>query len=127
MDSPTILLVEDDEGSRYAAEKELRRAGFRVHSAADTMQALGLTDKGLVPDCLVVDIGMPAGTPHGLSLANMLRLKNPNLLLMFVTGHPQAAEVVQDVPGPCAIFIKPVDFTALIGAIRDHLPAATGA
>jgi CheY-like chemotaxis protein len=125
MDSPTILLVEDDEGSRYATEKALTRAGFRVHAAADTMQALGLTDTGLVPDCLVVDLGMPAGTPHGLSLANMLRLKNPKLLVVFVTGHPQALETLRGMPEPTVTFMKPVDFEPLIEAIRGRLPAPT--
>ncbi len=125
MDSPIILLVEDDDGSRYATEKSLTRAGFRVHAAADTMQALGLTDAGLVPDCLVVDIGMPAGTPHGLALANMLRAKNPKLLLVFVTGNPQALEALRGMPEPTASFLKPVEFAPLVEAIRSRLPATT--
>jgi DNA-binding NtrC family response regulator len=125
MDDPIILLVEDDEGSRYAAEKELTRAGFRVQSVSDTMQALALTDAGLAPDCLVVDIEMPAGTPHGLALANMLRMKDPKLLLVFVTGHAQALDATRDMPEPAATFLKPVDFRAVIQTIRSRLPAPT--
>jgi len=78
----------------------------------------------VLPDCLVVDIHMPPGGPHGVALANMLQLRKPDQLVIFVTGHPEAAADVRDLWGADSVFAKPVDFDQLATEIKGKVQRA---
>jgi len=60
---PRILLVDDEDGFRFAAVVALRRCGYRVEEAADGKEALGKAlsarDAGDPFHLVVTDIRMP--------------------------------------------------------------------
>lgn len=119
----TVLLVEDDDAFRYAAARHLADAGLRVVAAKDTMDALKRVEEGLSASCLIADIQMPAGVPHGLALAKMLRARAPHLVVMFVTAYAELAAATNELWGAGSVFLKPVDLQQLATELRRRLTA----
>jgi DNA-binding NtrC family response regulator len=115
-----ILVIEDDEATRYAYEQALKAAGYQTAGFAAYFAAASEIDKGMGA-LLVVDLQLPPGTPQGLSIARMARHHRPGLPIIFVTGHPETAELVDAETGP--IMLKPIDLLMLVTTVRDLLAA----
>lgn len=62
---PTILLVEDDRLLRKAAERALRRGGFRVVTATNGDEALRAVAAD-APDLILLDLVMPGLPGHNV-------------------------------------------------------------
>jgi CheY-like chemotaxis protein len=72
MSPRSVLLVEDDDALRGLFSDTLRSAGFSVRSlalAAETFDALRVS----TPDVIVLDLGMPRGSPQGTDVLAQLR------------------------------------------------------
>ncbi|HEX6841206.1 MAG TPA: response regulator [Stellaceae bacterium] len=83
---PSILVVDDDEGFRYAASKALQNAGYLVTAASDFRVALDLLDSDAPVDLLVTDIVMPERI-HGFALARMARMRRTGLKVIYLTAY----------------------------------------
>ena len=84
-----ILLVDDDDGYRYAAQRALESAGFAVVAARGFNEALEALD-GLEPiDLLVIDIVMKV---NGFALARMARYRRPKLKTLYITAFDVPSE-----------------------------------
>lgn len=84
--SETILLVEDDAAVRRVAERFLRRQGYDLLVAASGTDALQLVEgSGKQVDLLFTDVMMPG--MNGFELASRLRVAQPNMQVMFVSGY----------------------------------------
>ena len=118
-DSPTILWVEDDASFRHAVTRALEVGGFRVIAAPDTMSALKELDRAPRVDLLLADIQMPPGQPHGLALARMARVRQPELPVIFLTGYEDLAGAAQSIAA--RLFAKSIDMGELIEAIRAQI------
>jgi DNA-binding response OmpR family regulator len=116
-----ILVIEDDEATRYAYEQALKAAGYRTASFETYFAAAEEIDKG-AGALLVVDLQLPPGTPQGLSIARMARNHRPGLPIIFVTGHSDTAKLVDEETGP--ILLKPIDLGLLVARVRDLLAAS---
>src|SRR5215471_8469039 len=94
-----ILLVDDVARFRSEAAAALRRDGYRVIAVATTTAALDRLDRGLAIDILVTRVLMPAGHPHGLALARMVRLRGPEVrVLIHAVAYDDLPEVERDEP-----------------------------
>jgi signal transduction histidine kinase/CheY-like chemotaxis protein len=81
-----ILLVEDNEELREAAESILETKGFRVYSSPNGKEALNLIDeKGLDIDLLIVDVVMPGMS--GKEVAERVREKRGDVKVLFISGY----------------------------------------
>ncbi len=81
-----VLLVEDDASVRRLAAETLRRGGFRVLDAESGPAALALlADDSISIDLLVSDVIMPE--MRGPELAARLRVREPGLPVLFVSGY----------------------------------------
>lgn len=69
-DTPTILIVDDEEDVRELVGSNLRRAGMKVAEAADGLQGMK-TARTLGPDLIVLDVMMPGR--DGLQVCSELR------------------------------------------------------
>jgi DNA-binding NtrC family response regulator len=115
-DRLVMLLVDDDEIFRSIAEAHFIQAGFAVVAAGDALQALDAVEQLTALDCVVSDIWLPTGTPHGVSLASMVNIRFPGVLRIFVTGDPDAKNYVT--PSEGTVFTKPVDLAAVTEKIH---------
>ena len=110
-----ILIVEDDAAWLKVVQAMLERAGHRVSGFPDYRGALELIESTDSIDLLLTDIQLPTDTPHGLSLARMAKLRRRRLPIMFMTGDPELAELVDDDLG--LTLIKPFSRTLLLEAV----------
>jgi DNA-binding NtrC family response regulator len=113
-----ILVIEDDEPTRYAYERALSRAGYRTHGYASYFDAAEEIDKG-AGALLVVDLQLPPSTPHGLAVARMARQHRPGLPIIFVTGYHELATLTDPEMGP--VMLKPFELDLLVSTVRERL------
>jgi PAS domain S-box-containing protein len=82
----TVLVVDDYGDLRELMEEILKNAGYRVLSASDGASALALAkEKPGEIDVLLTDIVMPSML--GPDLAEQMKLLNPNLRVLFMSGY----------------------------------------
>lgn len=86
----TILVVDDDDLIRRMMERALSRLRYKVFTAADAEEAIGIIEatRGGVIDLLITDVGIP-GT-NGFELAEMARTLKPEIKLLFLSGSSEA-------------------------------------
>jgi CheY-like chemotaxis protein len=114
-DRSHILLVDDEEGFRYAAAKALRKAGFEVASFPDYRGALETLEGNAPLDLLITDIVMPDRI-NGFALARMARMRRLDLKVLYLTAY--------DVPSTEAIgkvLRKPITPDVLTEEVRRAL------
>jgi CheY-like chemotaxis protein len=107
-----ILLVDDDEGFRYAAEKALRSAGFEIVAVPDYRGALETLESNQPLDLLLTDIVMPDRV-NGFALARMARMRRLDLKVLYLSAY--------DVPSHEAIgkvLRKPITGDELAAEVR---------
>jgi len=113
-----IVVIEDDEPTRYAYERVLISAGYEVVAFADYFSASAAIDLG-TGALLLLDLKLPNGTPHGVSVARMVRSKRPDLPVIFVTGYADYAEYADADIGK--LHMKPVNLDDLLTDVRSVL------
>jgi CheY-like chemotaxis protein len=116
----TILLVEDEEAVRRVARRALEMHGYKIIDAADGATALDIA-AGNEVDLVLSDVMMP-GMP-GPTLVEELRRRNPDLRVLFMSGHTE--EIIRDgLLDPTIPFLaKPFTPTKLAQKVRDALDA----
>jgi DNA-binding NtrC family response regulator len=117
-----ILVIEDDEATRYCYEHALSRAGYPTAGYPSYFAAAEAIDHG-AGRLLVVDLRLPPRTPNGFSIALMARKHRPGLPIIFVTGHPELAGLVDPELGP--VLLKPIDPDLLVATVRRRLADLT--
>ena len=117
--SETILVVEDEDAVRRAAERILRNAGYHVLGAANAAEALLLCERfGEHIDLLLTDVVMPQMS--GRELADRLREQRPSLAVLYTSGYTDDAIVRHGVLEAGTNFIgKPFAAAALAQKVRD--------
>ncbi|HLZ64638.1 MAG TPA: response regulator [Aliidongia sp.] len=109
-----IILVEQDAASREALGQTLMGDGFTVLSFPDYRGALNAAESDDRIDLLITGLRLPAGTPHGLALAAMIRMRRPQLPTIFTADR----EDVERLAGEgSAVLEKPFEAAALIRVV----------
>ena len=84
-----ILLVEDEPAVRKVAESALRGLGYTVFTAPSGLAALKVWEENkYAVDLLLTDMVMPDGV-SGRDLAQRLRITNPRLRVVYMSGYSQ--------------------------------------
>src|SRR3569832_1497951 len=118
----TILIVEDDPELSYTFSRILAGVGHDVIVALDGLSALEKLDSSERIDCLVVDLVMPKGHPNGVSIGRMARQKRRELSVIYMTGHPDLPQKVED----AEVLLKPIAANHLIREIAARLSPTMG-
>jgi two-component system cell cycle sensor histidine kinase/response regulator CckA len=85
-----IALVEDESSLRTLLERTLSRAGYKIESATNGMDAIeSFLHRAGDFDILVTDVVMPK--LRGPALALKLRKANPELKVVFMSGYTDGA------------------------------------
>lgn len=106
----TVLLVEDDEDTRYVMRLELERRDYRVIEAEDGEQAVTLAEQER-PDIILMDLSLP--TMDGLEATKQIRGLNglSDVPVIAVTAHQETDfREGAKASGFNAYATKPVDF-----------------
>lgn len=117
----TILLVEDEEVVRLAAQGMLEQLGYRVLAAHDGRSALRVSEgfRGTI-HLLMTDVVMPA--MNGRELAETLCRIRPDMRVLFTSGYTDDVIVHHGVLDAGVNFIaKPFDSAELARGIRRAL------
>jgi len=87
-----ILVVEDDASILFGLTDNLRRAGYRVHSAGDGRQGLELA-RTLRPDLILLDLMLPGLSGH--ESCRRLRADGLEMPVVMLTALGEEAQVVR--------------------------------
>ena len=83
-DSPSILLVDDDDAFRGALARQVERLGFRVASVGSGAEAIAAAGEA-APDVALVDLRLR--DLDGMQVLQRLREKSPGTEVIMLTGH----------------------------------------
>jgi two-component system cell cycle sensor histidine kinase/response regulator CckA len=116
-----ILVVEDDPSVRSLVELTLKKARYRVVAAANGDEALSLAGAADPPfDLLLTDVVMRG--MNGRELADELRRRQPDLPVIFMSGHTEDSVVRRGVLNhEVTLLQKPFTAEELMGCIHQAL------
>ena len=126
--SETVLVVEDESAVRSLTRMILERSGYHVLEAANAREALTIFENLDRPlDLLLSDVVMPRMSgPH---LAAQMQERQPDLKVLFISGHADETIVQHGVLMPdTELLVKPFSVKELLvrvqGVVRDWRPDA---
>jgi two-component system, cell cycle sensor histidine kinase and response regulator CckA len=117
----TILLVEDEDGLRSLNARGLRSRGYSVIEASNGIEAIeALEEKDGAVDLVVSDVVMPE--MDGPTLLREMRIRNPNLKIIFVSGYAEEAfEKSLPENEQFAFLAKPFALSALVEKVKETM------
>lgn len=119
MSEPMILVVDDDLAIRTVVKQALKRAGFRVQTAASIAELRQALCGGL-PDVLITDVVLPDG--DGLNMAAELSEQYPALpVIVFSAQNTLSTAVRANEAGAFDYLPKPFDLDVLTATVRSAL------
>src|SRR5438445_480674 len=116
-----ILLVEDDQTMRVAAQQLLSKVGYRVITAADGQQGLDAFRAHRADlELVITDVVMPKLS--GFDMYEVMRAESRGLRVLFMSGFPAPnfRKTVGDDPG-VAFVTKPWTASELLAQVRRLL------
>lgn len=124
-----VLLVEDNDGMRKVAKKQLSDLGYTVLEADRATAAIEVLEKGEKVDLVFSDVVMP-GEMDGIGLANKISQDYPGLPVLLTSGFTaRAAEEFEETAVSdtnAELLSKPYRKEELALAIDRNLRGATG-
>ncbi len=114
-----LLLVEDDPGVRESLCELLTEEGYRVVTARDGQEALGLLSPDTPPCLILLDLMMPV--MDGWTFSQHLRAdaRFAGVPLVLLSGVPDLEASVQTL-GAVAGCPKPLDLPAFLALVADY-------
>jgi two-component system, chemotaxis family, chemotaxis protein CheY len=114
-----ILVVDDDAGTREWASECLSRAGHRVLTAQDGLEAQSIARTHPI-ELVITDISMPNEEGFGLILD--LRKSHPQIQIVVVSGKDPEVLLDAQLLGAQAALRKPVTRQQLLQCIAELSP-----
>jgi DNA-binding response OmpR family regulator len=111
-----ILIVEDDEATRYAITRALVTEGFAVDSAADGQEGLAAARKPEEYDVIVLDWTLPKLS--GIDLCRTLRAESPVPIIMLTAKGTEVDRVLGLELGADDYMVKPFSTKELVSRVR---------
>jgi FixJ family two-component response regulator len=116
---PIVFIVDDDVSVRESLELLVRNENWKPETFASAQEVLEHPRKP-GPSCLVLDLSLPG--LNGLELQKQLSGESINMPIIFITGYGDVPKTVQAMKAGAVEFLtKPLDYEALVNAIRNAL------
>ena len=117
--NPIVFVVDDDSSVREAIRSLIRSVGWCVETFASAQEFLSRARPG-EPGCLVLDVRLPGLS--GLDLQHELAAAEPQIPIIFITGHGDIPMTVRAMKGGAVEFLpKPFREQDLLDAVRIGL------
>ena len=117
----TILLVEDNELNRDMLSRRLTRKGYEVQFALDGQEAVDKA-KALMPDLVLMDIGLPVIDGYDATRAIKSDDATKSIPVIALTAHAMAEDRKRCLDAGCDDFdTKPIDLSRLLEKIQSLL------
>lgn len=114
-----VFVVDDDISVRESLELLIRSEGWQPETFSSAQHFLS-RPRTSVPSCLVLDISMPG--LNGLELQKRVAAEQPDVPIIFITGHGDVPKTVQAMKAGAVEFLtKPFKDDVLLSAIRQAL------
>lgn len=111
-----VLIVDDDKAFLQILAERMQNRGMEVTTAESAAAALKLLEKESY-DAVLLDLMMPE--MGGIEALQIMRKKQPEIQVIFVTGHPSVSKGVEAIKLGAMDFIpKPVDMSELTEKIQ---------
>lgn len=122
-ESPSLLLVDDDEDFLNALAPAMRKRGFLVSVANSAESAFQLASQE-APEFAVVDLKMSGNS--GLVLVRQLASLNAGTRIVVLTGFASVTTAIEAIKlGATHYLAKPVDADEIIAAFAKQVGDAT--
>lgn len=113
-----FLIVDDDPTLAGMLERVLQRRGFSTASASDAAKALQLVNNAVFEKAIV---DLKLGSDSGLQLIRELKLRQPELAIVMLTGYSSISTAVEAVKlGAVNYLCKPADADEILAAFNEH-------
>jgi DNA-binding response OmpR family regulator len=117
--SARVLIVEDDEATRYALSRALGAEGFDVESASDGEAGLAAARAAPGPDLVVLDWTLPKLS--GIDVCRTLRAESPVPIIMLTAKEAEVDRVLGLELGADDYVVKPFSIKELVSRVRALL------
>ncbi len=112
-----LLLIDDEAGIRSTIQAILQTDDLQVFVAANEEEGLRLMRKEC-PQIVMLDIRL--GSASGLDVFAELRLINPRVLVIFITGHGTTDTAIETMKlGAFDYLVKPLDLDQLSASVEQ--------
>ncbi len=119
-ESPTILVVDDEEMVRVSTARMLERRGFHAITAATPSEALAILRGDASIDLLISDVVMPE--IYGTDLIRQARALRPGLPALLISGFADQQNARHGpIPEGVPFLAKPFDLADLLAHVRALL------
>ncbi len=120
---PKVLVIDDEPQIRSLIKTFLTRSGYEVDEAGDGIEGVERM-KANPAEVVITDILMPK--QEGLETIRQIRKDFPDVKVIAMSGGSQLT-VMDFLPiaekfGAARIFHKPLDFTAMVDAVKELAP-----
>lgn len=120
--APTLLLLDTETRTFWLLASLLRADGYHVEICTSGAAALVRTTLAPAPMALLIDL-----TPtrsRDIETVRKIHNQHPSLFIVVITAHPQLARPLGSDPQPrLRIFIKPLDYPALVHTLAERHPS----
>lgn len=111
-----VLIVDDDKAFLAILAERMQNRGMEVSTAESAAVALQMLEKETY-DAVLLDLLMPE--MGGIEALQIMRRKQPEVQVIFLTGHPSVSKGVEAMKLGAMDFIpKPVDMNELTEKIK---------
>lgn len=119
MESPKILIVDDEANVRFIIERALTKSGYDVDSAADGKEAIEKINKTAY-DMLLLDLEMrPVG---GMEVLNEVHRLGRDVVVIIITAHSTVESAVKALKLRVFDYLfKPASPDAIRAVVREGL------
>lgn len=118
--SVTVLVADDNEVAQRLCRRVLEKAGHKVLTASDGLEAVALALANPL-DMILMDVAMPG--MDGLEAMRLIKEKKPGLAIVIASAHSMASDKERFLAaGADDVLSKPFRLTDLT-AVVDRLTA----
>jgi FixJ family two-component response regulator len=120
---PVVFVVDDDISVRESIETLIQQEGLAVETFSSAQEFLARPVSS-VPSCLILDVYLPG--LNGLELQKRISGEQPDMPIIFITGHGDIPMTVQAMKAGAVEFLtKPFADHVLLHAVRNAINRST--